>query len=178
MRGTTSRQDLAETETKVCFRLFPSAISRACGEKATSRFQRESAPMAKAPTIKAAEPNQPSSRRRAFRHGADDAGKGVRQRPRQRRAAKADRHQPASGRSHMLMAAAYQRMGRIDEANAAMLEGLRLRHWHDGAQFLAADQERQPGFPRGESAGRPDNARCRIAGTLIDIRCGSKPAML
>jgi tetratricopeptide (TPR) repeat protein len=34
---------------------------------------------------------------------------------------------PASGRSHMLMAAAYQRIGRIDEAKAAMREGLRLR---------------------------------------------------
>jgi tetratricopeptide (TPR) repeat protein len=34
---------------------------------------------------------------------------------------------PASGRSHMLMAAAYQRIGRIDEAKAAMREGLGLR---------------------------------------------------
>ena len=34
---------------------------------------------------------------------------------------------PASGRSHMLMAAAYQQLGRIDEARAAMTEGLKLR---------------------------------------------------
>ncbi|WP_457488065.1 winged helix-turn-helix domain-containing protein [Tardiphaga sp. P5_C10] len=34
---------------------------------------------------------------------------------------------PASGRSHMLLAVAYQRMGRVDEAKAAMQEGLRLR---------------------------------------------------
>lgn len=34
---------------------------------------------------------------------------------------------PASGRSHMLLAAAYQKLGRIDEAKAAMQEGLRLR---------------------------------------------------
>lgn len=34
---------------------------------------------------------------------------------------------PASGRSHMLLAAAYQQTGRIDEARAAMKEGLRLR---------------------------------------------------
>lgn len=34
---------------------------------------------------------------------------------------------PASGRSHMLLAAAYQQTGRIDEARAAMQEGLRLR---------------------------------------------------
>ena len=34
---------------------------------------------------------------------------------------------PASGRSHMLLAAAYQQVGRIDEAKAAMQEGLKLR---------------------------------------------------
>ncbi|HWW11240.1 MAG TPA: tetratricopeptide repeat protein, partial [Brevundimonas sp.] len=34
---------------------------------------------------------------------------------------------PASGRSHMLLAVAYQQTGRIDEARAAMREGLRLR---------------------------------------------------
>lgn len=34
---------------------------------------------------------------------------------------------PASGRSHMLLAVAYQQTGRIDEARAAMQEGLRLR---------------------------------------------------
>lgn len=34
---------------------------------------------------------------------------------------------PASGRSHMLLAAAYQQTGRIEEARAAMQEGLRLR---------------------------------------------------
>jgi hypothetical protein len=34
---------------------------------------------------------------------------------------------PASGRSHMLLAAAYQQSGRIDEARAAMTEGLKLR---------------------------------------------------
>ena len=34
---------------------------------------------------------------------------------------------PASGRSHMLMAAAYQQLGRIDEARAAVTEGLKLR---------------------------------------------------
>lgn len=34
---------------------------------------------------------------------------------------------PASGRSHMLLAVAYQQMGRLDEARAAMREGLRLR---------------------------------------------------
>lgn len=34
---------------------------------------------------------------------------------------------PASGRSHMLLAAAYQQTGRIDDAKAAMREGLRLR---------------------------------------------------
>ncbi|MBR0800918.1 winged helix-turn-helix domain-containing protein [Bradyrhizobium jicamae] len=34
---------------------------------------------------------------------------------------------PASGRSHMLLAAAYQKLGRTDEARAAMNQGLRLR---------------------------------------------------
>lgn len=34
---------------------------------------------------------------------------------------------PASGRSHMLLAAAYQQSGRTEEARAAMQEGLRLR---------------------------------------------------
>ncbi len=34
---------------------------------------------------------------------------------------------PATGRSHMLLAAAYQRSGRFEEARAAMAEGLRLR---------------------------------------------------
>lgn len=34
---------------------------------------------------------------------------------------------PGTGRSHFLLAAAYQRLGRREEANAAMLEGLRLR---------------------------------------------------
>jgi len=34
---------------------------------------------------------------------------------------------PASGRSHMNLAAAYQQMGRIEEAKAAMQEGLKLR---------------------------------------------------
>jgi DNA-binding winged helix-turn-helix (wHTH) protein/tetratricopeptide (TPR) repeat protein len=34
---------------------------------------------------------------------------------------------PASGRSHMLLAVAYQQTGRFDEARAAMQEGLRLR---------------------------------------------------
>jgi tetratricopeptide (TPR) repeat protein len=34
---------------------------------------------------------------------------------------------PASGRSHMLLAAAYQHAGRIDEARTAMQEGLKLR---------------------------------------------------
>ncbi|MFB9266489.1 tetratricopeptide repeat protein [Bradyrhizobium erythrophlei] len=34
---------------------------------------------------------------------------------------------PASGRSHMLLAATYQQLGRLDEARAAMKEGLRLR---------------------------------------------------
>jgi hypothetical protein len=33
----------------------------------------------------------------------------------------------ASGRSHMLLAAAWQRMGRIDDAKAAMREGLSIR---------------------------------------------------
>lgn len=34
---------------------------------------------------------------------------------------------PASGRSHMLLAVAYQQTGRLEEARAAMREGLRLR---------------------------------------------------
>jgi tetratricopeptide (TPR) repeat protein len=34
---------------------------------------------------------------------------------------------PASGRSRMLMAAAYQKSGRVDEAKAAMQEGLKQR---------------------------------------------------
>jgi len=34
---------------------------------------------------------------------------------------------PGTGRSHFLLAAAYQRTGRLDEARAAMAEGLRLR---------------------------------------------------
>ena len=35
---------------------------------------------------------------------------------------------PGSGRSHMLLAAAYQQAGRTDEARAAMQEGLRVRY--------------------------------------------------
>lgn len=34
---------------------------------------------------------------------------------------------PATGRTHMLLAAAYQQLGRIEEAKAAMREGLKLR---------------------------------------------------
>ena len=34
---------------------------------------------------------------------------------------------PASGRSHLMLAAAYQRLGRFEEAKAAIAEGLRLR---------------------------------------------------
>lgn len=34
---------------------------------------------------------------------------------------------PATGRSHLLLAAAYQRLGRFEEARAAIAEGLRLR---------------------------------------------------
>lgn len=34
---------------------------------------------------------------------------------------------PATGRSHLLLAAAYQRSGRLEEAKAAVAEGLRLR---------------------------------------------------
>jgi DNA-binding winged helix-turn-helix (wHTH) protein/tetratricopeptide (TPR) repeat protein len=34
---------------------------------------------------------------------------------------------PASGRTHMLLAVAYQRLGRLDEAKAAMAKGLELR---------------------------------------------------
>ncbi|MCP3469211.1 winged helix-turn-helix domain-containing protein [Bradyrhizobium sp. CCGUVB1N3] len=34
---------------------------------------------------------------------------------------------PATGRSHLLLAAAYQRLGRFEEAKAAIAEGLRLR---------------------------------------------------
>ena len=34
---------------------------------------------------------------------------------------------PATGRSHLLLAAAYQRSGRPEEARAAIAEGLRLR---------------------------------------------------
>ncbi|MGV7213839.1 winged helix-turn-helix domain-containing protein [Bradyrhizobium sp. UFLA05-112] len=34
---------------------------------------------------------------------------------------------PGTGRSHFLLAAAYQRMGRLEEARAAVAEGLRLR---------------------------------------------------
>ena len=34
---------------------------------------------------------------------------------------------PATGRSHLLLAAAYQRSGRLEEARAAVAEGLRLR---------------------------------------------------
>ncbi|OKO89926.1 transcriptional regulator CadC [Bradyrhizobium sp. NAS80.1] len=34
---------------------------------------------------------------------------------------------PATGRSHMLLAVAYQRLGRLEEARAAIEEGLRLR---------------------------------------------------
>ncbi|WP_137046148.1 tetratricopeptide repeat protein [Pseudolabrys sp. FHR47] len=34
---------------------------------------------------------------------------------------------PATGRTHMLLAAAYQQLGRTDEARAAMQQGLKLR---------------------------------------------------
>jgi tetratricopeptide (TPR) repeat protein len=34
---------------------------------------------------------------------------------------------PATGRSHLLLAAAYQRSGRFEEAKAAIAQGLRLR---------------------------------------------------
>ena len=50
---------------------------------------------------------------------------------------------PGTGRSHFLLAAAYQRTGRFEEAKAAIAEGLRLAARHEQAQRLAADEERE-----------------------------------
>ena len=69
--------------------------------------------------------------------------------PRRRRIAMVaaiDRHHAASGRSHMLMAAAYQQLGRIDEARAAVTEGLKLRPGTTALNVAAADQECQARF--------------------------------
>ena len=55
----------------------------------------------------------------------------------------------ASGRTHMLLAAAYQQLGKTDEAKAAMEKGPRIAARLDRAQRAAAPKKRQPGLSRG-----------------------------
>ena len=73
---------------------------------------------------------------------------------------------PATGRSHMLLAVAYQRLGRFEEARAAIEEGLRLAARHDEAQRLAADEERKSGLSRSLGSRRSDHGRRRLAGAM------------
>ncbi|MFN3537654.1 MAG: winged helix-turn-helix domain-containing protein [Brevundimonas sp.] len=53
---------------------------------------------------------------------------------------------PGSGRSHMLLAAAYQRTGRTAEARAAMQEGLRLRPGSTALNLPAPTTNASPAF--------------------------------
>lgn len=56
---------------------------------------------------------------------------------------------PASGRSHMLLAVAYQQTGRIDEARAAMREGLRLRPGSTALNIATPYKNASPAFVQG-----------------------------
>jgi TolB-like protein/Tfp pilus assembly protein PilF len=53
---------------------------------------------------------------------------------------------PASGRSQMLQAAAYQQLGRTDEARAAMKEGLRLRPGTTALNVSSSTKNASPVF--------------------------------
>ncbi|KJC55783.1 transcriptional regulator CadC [Bradyrhizobium sp. LTSPM299] len=53
---------------------------------------------------------------------------------------------PASGRSHMLLAATYQKLGRTDEAKAAMNEGLRLRPGTTALNVSSSTKNASPVF--------------------------------
>lgn len=56
---------------------------------------------------------------------------------------------PASGRSHMLLAAAYQRTGRVDDARAAMREGLRLRPGSTALNMAPPSTNASPAYIQG-----------------------------
>jgi tetratricopeptide (TPR) repeat protein len=51
---------------------------------------------------------------------------------------------PASGRTHMLLAAAYQQLGRSDEAKAAMEKGLELRPGSTASNYAPPTQNASP----------------------------------
>lgn len=55
---------------------------------------------------------------------------------------------PASGRSHMLLAVAYQQTGRVDEARAAMQEGLRLRPGSTALNIAQSYANASPAYVR------------------------------
>ena len=55
----------------------------------------------------------------------------------------------ASGRTRMLLAAAYQRLGKTEEAKAAMEKGRPIAAGLDGSQRPDAEEEFQPGLYRG-----------------------------
>jgi len=69
----------------------------------------------------------------------------------------------ASGRTHMLLAAAYQQLGKSDEAKAAMEKGLELRPRLDRAQRAAAEEKFQPGLYRGVRTDHAVDGGGRIA---------------
>jgi len=56
---------------------------------------------------------------------------------------------PASGRPYMLLAAAYQKIGRIAEAKAAMQEGLKLRPGTTALNFASPMKNASPAFVEG-----------------------------
>ena len=55
----------------------------------------------------------------------------------------------ASGRTHMLLAAAYQQLGKTEQAREAMEKGARIAARLDLSQRPAAQKEFQPGLYRG-----------------------------
>ena len=72
----------------------------------------------------------------------------------------------ASGRTHMLLAAAYQQLGKTDEARAAMEKGRGIAAGLDLSQRPAAQEEFQPGLSRSVRTDHAVDGRGGPAGGL------------
>ena len=72
----------------------------------------------------------------------------------------------ASGRTHMLLAAAYQQLGKTDEARAAMEKGRELRPGSTVRNVPTPTQEFQPGLYRGDRTDHAVDGGGGLAGGL------------
>ena len=77
----------------------------------------------------------------------------------------------ASGRTHMLLAAAYQRLGKTDEAQSGDGKGPRIAAGLDRSQCSDADEECQPGLSRGSRTDHAVDGGGGVAGGV-----GRRPA--